>query len=204
MEANRLSPDQSLALLGMGNALSLGQCLEGNRTLLFARARQQLGRQLRGKVDAEDLVQETFLEAHRQWRSFRGTTEAELYNWLDRILAGRIADTMRRYLGCQARDVRLEVNLALEMSQSSEDPDPGLVARQDPPNKQAAQREELVLLVRTLNLLPEDYRAVLLLRHQEDLTFPEIAQRIQRSLDSVKKLHERAIDRLRRSLTDWP
>jgi RNA polymerase sigma-70 factor (ECF subfamily) len=55
-----------------------------------------------------------------------------------------------------------------------------------------------------LNLLPEDYRAVLLLRHLEDLSFPEIEERIQRSLDSVKKLHERALNRLRRTLTDCP
>jgi RNA polymerase sigma-70 factor, ECF subfamily len=87
------------------------------------------------------------------------------------------------------------------MRQSPEDLDRGLVARQDSPSKQAAQREEARLLVRTLNLLPEDYRVVLLLRHLEDLSFHEIAQRIQRSLDAVKKLHVRAIERLRRSLT---
>jgi RNA polymerase sigma-70 factor (ECF subfamily) len=204
MEANRLRSDQSLVLLGVGQTLSLGQCLEKNRTSLSSRARRQLGHRLQGKVDAEDLVQETFLEAHRHWRLFRGTTEAELRAWLDHILTYRIADTLRRYLGCRSRDVRLERDLAEEMRQAPEDPDPGLLARQDPPNLQAAQREEAVLLVRTLNRLPEDYRAVLLLRHQEDLSFAEIAQRIQRSVEAVKKLHARGIDRLRRSLTDWP
>jgi RNA polymerase sigma-70 factor (ECF subfamily) len=202
MEANRSGSDQALALLGMGIALSLGQCLERNRTLLSSRARRQLGHRLQRKVDAEDLVQETFLEAHRHWRLFRGTTEAELSAWLDRILTYRIADTLRRYLGCRSRDVRLERDLAEEIRQSPEDPDPGLVARQDTPIQQAAQREEAVVLVRTLNLLPEDYRAVLLLRHLEDLSFAEIAQRLRRSVDAVKKLHGRGIDRLRRSLTD--
>jgi len=202
MEANW--PDQSLALLGMGKALCLGQYLETNRTSFSSRARQQLGGRLQGKVDAEDLVQETFLEAHRKWRLFRGTTEAELCAWLGRILAGRIADTIRRYLRCRCRDIRRERGLAVKMRQSPEDFDCGLLARQDPPNKQFDQREEAALLVRTLNLLPEDYRAVLLLRHLEDVSFPEIAERIQRSLDSVKKLHERALNRLRRTLTDCP
>jgi RNA polymerase sigma-70 factor (ECF subfamily) len=188
MEANRSRPDQSPALLGIGRALSLGQYVEMNRTLFSSRARQQLGGRLQGKVDAEDLVQETFLEAHRKWRLFRGTTEAQLRAWLHRILAGKIADTIRHYLGCRCRNIRLERDLAAEISQSPEDR--GLLARQDPPNKQADQREEAFLLVRTLNLLPEDYRAVLLLRHLEDLSFPEIAERIQRSLNAVKKLHE--------------
>jgi RNA polymerase sigma-70 factor, ECF subfamily len=202
METDLSRPDQPLALLGMRKALSLGQYLERNRTSLSLRARQQIGRWLQGKVDAADLVQETFLEAHRQWLVFRGTTEAELRTWLNRILAGRIADTIRRYLGSRSRDVRLERNLAVEMRQSPDDLDRGLVAQQDSPSKQAAQREEARLLVRILNLLPEDYRVVLLLRHLEDLSFPEIAQRMQRSLDAVKKLHLRAIERLRRSLTD--
>ena len=59
-----------------------------------------------------------------------------------------------------------------------------------------------MLLANALDLLPKDYREVLILRHLEGLTFPEVAQRMERTLDSVKKLWTRALERLRSSLKD--
>jgi RNA polymerase sigma-70 factor (ECF subfamily) len=38
----------------------------------------QIGRRLQGKVDASDLVQETFLDAHRDFGQFRGNREEQL------------------------------------------------------------------------------------------------------------------------------
>ena len=75
---------------------------------------------MQGKVDPADLVQEVFLEAHRQIRNFRGTTEAELLAWLRRILAGQIALMLRRYLGTKGRDVTLERDLVGQLDESSQ------------------------------------------------------------------------------------
>ena len=47
----------------------------------------RLGRRLRGKVEPSDLVQEAFLEAHRDFDAFRGTTSAQLLSWLRQVLA---------------------------------------------------------------------------------------------------------------------
>jgi RNA polymerase sigma-70 factor (ECF subfamily) len=52
--------------------------------------------------------------------------------------------------------------------------------------------------------LPADYREVIILRHLEELTFPEVAARMGRSLDSVEKLWARALPRLRRALGSEP
>jgi RNA polymerase sigma-70 factor (ECF subfamily) len=52
--------------------------------------------------------------------------------------------------------------------------------------------------------MPDDYREVLILRHLEGLTVPEVATRLGRSQDSVKKLWTRALDRLRRTLGGPP
>jgi RNA polymerase sigma-70 factor (ECF subfamily) len=204
METDSSSPEELLALARSGEGFSLGQLLELYRNYLSLLARLQIGRRLQGKVDAADLVQDTFLEAHKNWKLFRGTTEAEFLTWLRRILAGRTADTMRRYLGSQCRDVRLERELAAELDQSSHDLDGGLLAKQDSPSKQVARREEGVLLAQILARLPEDYREVLILRHLEGLSFPEVAQRMERTLDAVKKLWTRALERLRRSMTEVP
>jgi hypothetical protein len=48
----------------------------------------------------------------------------------------------------------------------------------------------------------EDYRETIVLRHLEGLTFPEVARRMDRTEDSVKKLWVRALARLRSALSD--
>jgi RNA polymerase sigma-70 factor (ECF subfamily) len=202
MNSDASSLERLLPLARAGEPLALGKLLERYRGYLALLARLQIGRRLRGKADPADLVQETFLAAHQNWGRFRGTTESELLAWLRRILAAKTADLMRSYLGSRRRDVRLERELAAELDRSSQVLDGGLLARQDSPSQQAARREQGVLLTDALGLLPEDYREVLILRHLEGLSFPEVAQRMGRTLDAVKKVWTRALDRLRHSLKD--
>jgi RNA polymerase sigma-70 factor (ECF subfamily) len=76
--------------------------------------------------------------------------------------------------------------------------DRGLNDRGSSPSHQAARREQAVLLADALEKLPEDYREALILRHLEGLTFPEVSQRMGRSLDSVEKLWVRGLAQLRR------
>lgn len=183
-----------------GDAETLGRLLELYRRYLALLARMQIGQRLQGKVDASDLVQETFLEAHRSFPSFRGTSEAELVRWLRQILAANLTDLLRRYLGTKGRDVRLEREITEALDCSSARLDCGLVAPQSSPSHQASRREQAVLLADALEQLPADYREVLVLRHLEGLTFPEVARRMERSLDSVDKLWMRALARLRQIL----
>jgi RNA polymerase sigma-70 factor (ECF subfamily) len=193
-------PDDLLPRARGGDPQALGQLLELYRCYLRLLVRLQMGRRLRVKVDASDVVQETFLEAHRDFAQFRGTTEAELVGWLRQILAGNLADLARRFQGTQRRDVRLEQQLADELHQSSQALDRGLVAPQSSPSTRAARREQAVLLADALDRLSEDHRQVLVLRHLEGLSFPDVARRMDRTLDSVKNLWTRALDRLRRAL----
>jgi RNA polymerase sigma-70 factor (ECF subfamily) len=183
-----------------GDDTALGQLLELYRNYLDLLARYQIGRRLQRKVDASDLIQETFLEAYRDFPRFRGTTEAELVSWLRRILASNLANLVDRYCGTQRRDVRLEQELADELDQSSRAAGWGLVAAQSSPSHQAARREQAVILADALAQLPEDYSQVLVLRHLEELSFPEVANRMGRSVNSVKNLWARALARLRHTL----
>jgi RNA polymerase sigma-70 factor (ECF subfamily) len=160
-------------------------------------ARLQIDRRLQGKVEAADLVQDSFLEAHRDFAQFRGTTEKELAAWLRQILVSNLANLVRRYRRTQRRDVRLERQLAVELDQSSRMLDVGLVARQSSPSQQASRREQAVLLAEALGQLPDDYREAIILRNLEGLSFPEVAGRMSRSQDSVKKLWARALTQLR-------
>jgi RNA polymerase sigma-70 factor (ECF subfamily) len=193
-----------LALARTGDTAALGELLELHRSYLALLARLQIGRRLQGKVDAADLVQDTFLEAHRNFALFRGTDAAEFAGWLRQILAATLAMLLRRYLGTQRRDVRLERELAVELDDTSHVLNRGLLAPSSSPSSRAVRREQGVLLAAALEQLPEAYREVIILRHLEGLHFPDVARRMSRSLDSVKNLWARALGQLRRSLGEVP
>jgi RNA polymerase sigma-70 factor (ECF subfamily) len=195
-------PERLLRLAQAGDGQALGQLLELYRSYLALLARLQIRRRLQGKVDPSDLVQETFLKAHRHFAQFRGRTEAEWVGWLRQILALTVVNLVRHYHGTRRRDVRLERELADELDQSSQVLDRGLVAPHSSPSDQAARREQAVLLAEALEQLPADYREVIILRHLEGLSFPEVARRMDRTVPSVEKLWIRALTRLRRSLGD--
>ena len=191
------NPEHLLHQARAGEGAALGLLLEKYRNYLGLLARVQISRRLQSKVDPADLVQDTFLNAHRHFGQFRGTTEPELAAWLRQILAMNVANLVRHYFGTQGRDVRLEQELAEELDQSSQAWNVGLVSRQSSPSHCASRREEAVLLADALAKLPDDYAEVIVLRQLQGLSFAEVAHRMERSVDSVEKLWVRALLRLR-------
>jgi len=189
--------EQLMQQIRQGNAGVLGTLLERYRRYLTLLARVEIGRHLRSKLDASDVVQETFLEAHRHFVGFAGGNEAQLVRWLRTILATTLANQVRRYLGTQGRDVRLEQQLADSLDQSSMGLEGILAAPISSPSQQADRREQALILSDALGELSEDYREVIVLRHLEGLTFPQVSERMGRSLDSVQKLWLRALAKLR-------
>jgi RNA polymerase sigma-70 factor (ECF subfamily) len=182
----------------------LGRLLDHYRGYLGLLARLQLSRQLQSKGDPSDLVQEAFLEAHRDFLNFRGTTEAEFVAWLRQILVTNLANWVRRFRGTRCRDVDLERSLAIDLDQSSQALEQSLAAPGSSPSQGAARREQAVLLAEALEELPQEYREAILLRSIEGLTFPEVAERMNRSIDSVTKLWARGLVQLRGLLRDAP
>jgi RNA polymerase sigma-70 factor (ECF subfamily) len=185
-----------------GDSGTLGRLLEAYRHYLRLLAQIEIGRQLQGKVDASDVVQETFLDAHRYIGAFRGSTEPQFRGWLRQILAGTMANVVRRYVGTQGRDVRLEQGLAADIDQSSQALGAIPVDPRSSPSQQAERGEQSLLVAGALGRLPDDYREVLVLRHIEGLTFPQVAKRMGRSVDSVEKLWLRGLTRLRREFEE--
>src|SRR5262245_52067232 len=92
-------PEALLQLARQGHASALGGLLNRYRNYLVLLARYQIGQRLQGKIEASDLVQETFMEAHRDFGKFRGAAEKEFVQWLRRILASNLANQIARYTG---------------------------------------------------------------------------------------------------------
>jgi RNA polymerase sigma-70 factor (ECF subfamily) len=181
-----------------GDRVVLGELLDSYQNYLRLLARIEIGRRLQGQVDPSDIVQETFLEAHRQFPLFQGTAERQLAKWLRTILAGTMANVVRRYAGTQARDLRLERQLAVDLDHSSCSLEQLLVDQRSSPSQQAMRGEQSLLVAAAMSRLPDDYQQVLVLRHLEGLTFPQVALRMERSVDSVEKLWLRGLTRLKK------
>jgi RNA polymerase sigma-70 factor, ECF subfamily len=190
----------AIALAKGGDSHALGSLLERNRAYLGTLARVQIGRRLQSKVDADDLLQEAFLRAHQAIGRFRGSTGEEFLSWLRGILANALADQIRRYHGTEQRNPKLERALELEFDCSSERLVRVLAAPSSSPSRRAVRHERAARLAEAMERLPPASREVLDLRHFHDLSFPEIASRMGRTLDGVKNLWIRALARLRREV----
>lgn len=187
-----------LPLARAGDAEALGRLLDGYRRYLKLLASLQIDDAQQAKIDPSDLVQETFLNAHREFAAFRGTTERELMHWLRRILAARLVDQVHRRYGRQKRDLSLERSLNVQLEQSSQALDRNLVADCASPSQSVARREQAVVLADALDQLPGEYREVLVLRHLKGHKFSQVALRMGRTEGSVHQLWARALAHLRR------
>jgi RNA polymerase sigma-70 factor (ECF subfamily) len=169
------------------------------RSYLGFVARSQVETWLRRKVDASDLVQETMLEAYRDFDCFEGATEQQWLAWLKRILAHNAADFMRRYHGTAKREAGREITFR--------DPDDSLArgapepaAQQPTPSQEFLQIESELRLTAALAELPEDYQEVIVLRNLQRLPFNEVAERMNRSRPAVQMLWMRAIKKLQATI----
>jgi RNA polymerase sigma-70 factor, ECF subfamily len=185
-----------------GSREALGQVLEAARQYLLSIARQEFDPDLRAKNSPSDVVQETFVEAQRDFGQFHGDTEAELLAWLRQLLLHRVGKLRRRYRDTQKR--RLAREVALGGDDSSEGPAGALAANTLSPSGQAMEHEEDQALREALGRLPEDYRRVITLRYQEQLPFEEIGELLQRSPEAARKLWARAVERLHEELDPPP
>jgi RNA polymerase sigma-70 factor (ECF subfamily) len=201
----RLDPEQLLADALGGRTDSLGRVLELNRRDLALLARAQIDFRLQGRVDASDLVQETFLDACRDFHHFRGTSHREWVAWLRKILFYNLARVVQRQVAAKKRSTRQEVSLdgrvsAAAQSSGTTPIENALVSRLSSPSSHAGRRERSACLADQLTRLPADYREVLVLRNLEGLPFSEVARRMGRSTGAVRILWVRAVDQLRRLL----
>ncbi len=176
-----------------GSAESFGRVLDACRGYLLLIAQQELEPALQAKGGASDLVQETFLKAHRHFDRFHGTTEAELLAWLRRLLLNNLADFRRLYLEAAKRQAGRETPLA---DGSSDDLGDELAAPGPTPSGIVMGDEQAEAVTRALDRLPEEYRQVLVWRHHEGLPFEEIGRRLNRTADAARKLWARAVERM--------
>jgi RNA polymerase sigma-70 factor (ECF subfamily) len=192
-------PDLLLAHARAGDEAARGRLLELYRNYLRFMARALISQPLQARLDASDLVQETFLKAYREFASFLGSGEPELVAWLRQILVRTLADQLKRHRA-KGRDYRRDEALDAVLDRSSLAIQQRLAARISSPSTRAIRREQSVLLADALEKLPPDYREVFVLRILDHVPVEETAARMGRSVNAVRKLWTRAMLALEREL----
>jgi RNA polymerase sigma-70 factor (ECF subfamily) len=199
----RSTAEHLLALAQRDGRDALGQLLELYRSYLKILATSQIHVRLQSRVSPSDVVQETFLQAHRAFDQFRGHTAIEFFVWLRQLLASQVAHLLDKHVHAAKRDVRREISLdtiGTALARSSHQLEAVLADKSPSPASAAQRHEHAILLANELAELPADYRQVLILRNLEGLPFPEVAKRLARSPGAVRMLWFRAIQKLRERL----
>lgn len=176
-------------LVAAGSRAAFEQLMRRYNRRLYRLARATL----HNDADAEDALQDAYLAAFRAIASFRG--DASLSTWLSRLVLNACFTRQRR---SARRD-----NIAPMVSTSTIGDFERNVMVEDPissPDRALMRAELRALLERKLDVLPEAFRVVFVLRCVEELSVEETAQCLGIPEATVRSRHFRARSMLRESL----
>lgn len=160
-----------------GDREAFAPLVERHEQKIYNLALRMLGR----PEDARDATQDAFLTALRRLNTFRG--EAAFSTWLHRVAVNACYDAMRK----RRRQPMLELDPELQ--------EPNIAG----PDTTAGVADAIDVR-RALTLVPEDYRAVLILHDVQDLAYEEIASILDVPLGTVKSRLHRARISLARAM----
>jgi len=147
---------------------------------------------LKDDADAEDALQDAYVQAYRKLGDFRG--EAELSTWLTRIVINQALMRVRS----RSRDRNI-VSFGERRSETAAEldvPD----AHAESPSDAALRGEVRKVLERRIDELPEAFRTVFVMREVEDMTARETADALGIPEATVRTRHFRARALLREAL----
>jgi len=153
---------------------------------------------MRDDAEAEDALQEAYISAYRALGDFRG--EAQLATWLTRIVVNECMTRLRR----SARRDNIIPIVSAPAMQNAEEEDamaqlPSRVET-DTPDVALVRAEIRALLERKIDELPQDFRAVFVMRSVEELSVEETAECLGIAEATVRTRHFRARSLLRESI----
>ena len=175
--------------------------LDQYRSYLKLLADLQLNPRLRVKEDASDIVQQTMLEAHRDFAGFRGKSDSELRAWLKVILMHNLLSVAKHY-GRDKRAAGREFSLQDQLEQSSALLHRQLVADQTSPSMKLMKQERSEQLADALLKLLDDEQSAVVLKHFHNWSVAEIAQYLGRTQEAVAGLLRRGLKKLRDHLSE--
>jgi RNA polymerase sigma-70 factor, ECF subfamily len=183
MPQDQMTDPELLSLVASGDESAYAELVRRHHAKVFGLCVALLGNQ----SQAEDAAQDVFLKAYLALNKFRGASSFS--TWLYRVASNHCLDVMRKEarLRSESLDALLEAE-GERIQQLMTEPD------------HERRLEETDLIERVLRTLPEDYRLILTLREVQGLSYTEIMDTMDCSMDSVKGRLRRARETFEESL----
>jgi RNA polymerase sigma-70 factor, ECF subfamily len=161
------------------------------RSRLAVLIHYRMGPELGRFYEVDDIMQDTFLKAFRDFDQFTYRTPGSFMSWLARIADHVLADIARSQ-GRQKRHASEMLRLRSESNPCGPEP-----VDSKTPSRVLAEAEGVHELLDQLNSLPEDYRQAILLMKVEGISTSEAAKRLRKSNQATALLLHRALKRFR-------
>lgn len=175
-----------------GDQASVGRLLLELRPRLISYIQHHLPRELTRVIEANDVLQDTQIEAFRRIQTFVDSGVDSFYGWLVTIARRQ----MLQYLRAR-RTLKRGYGIKSELSGEFIDE---LAINVQTPSRSAARHELAFALETCLQRLPDDYAKAIRLRHFERLPFSEVATKMLRSERAAQMLCNRGMKLLREQL----
>jgi RNA polymerase sigma-70 factor (ECF subfamily) len=147
---------------------------------------------LSNRNDAPDIVQDVFIKTWKNLRNF-DSTRASFKTWIFTIARNTTTDFLRKKRNLLFSDIQTDDENINSFAENI--PTDDLL-----PDLALEKLEDAQFLNDTLDKLRLDYKEVLILHYQEEMTFEEIGKVLGKSLNTVKSQHRRALIELRKIL----
>ena len=162
---------------------------ESHRDHLLSVIYLRMGKNLRTRMDPEDVLQEVAIEAINYWHTLEDETNVRA--WLVVLAKRKVARILRDQVGVAARDPRRERAMKTDLP---------LADRRTGPATAADRKDRLLLLEQALARMVPDHREVIMLARIEKLSAKDIGERMGRTENAVHLLLGRALKRLAQEL----
>jgi RNA polymerase sigma-70 factor (ECF subfamily) len=158
--------------------------------------RFRMSKELRSKLESMDLVQDTLIHALSGLDDFTYKNEGDFVRWLSKIAENELRGSLKK-LHADKRDIRKEVRLDNYKPTAGG----GFVGTAGPieattPSVIMSRKEDLDKLEKAIDELKPEYREAIVLTKIDGLSYKEIADRLGKSSDAVRKLVSRAMAEL--------
>ncbi len=192
-------PDDILRKANAGDADAIAALLKEVGPRVRARIVPKIGTQWAGLIEADDVMQVSYLEAFLQATRITIEDEASFVAWLTRVAENNLRDAVRSFDRAKRPAPRKRVT-----SPVSEDSYVGLVevlgVTTTTPSRVAARKEAVSIMDTVLGKLPADYAKVVRLYDLECRPIEEVSRELGRSTGACYMLRARAHDALREAM----
>ena len=185
-----------------GKPQALGELLQMYRDQLERIIRFRMDPRLRSRLDADDVVQDAFIEATQRFRDYAADPKMPFFLWLRFITVQKLYQMHRHHLGVKSRDADREVSIFLgpHPQATSAVLAAHLLGKHTSPSVAAMRAEQTMQVEKALNAMTEMDREILALRRFEKLQNHEVATLLKISVSAASNRYIRALERLQKAV----